>query len=253
MKKLKSIIIENDPKSLSLLSSLISDHCPELEVVSTATNIQDAVKQILHLKPDLIFLDIELNDGLGFDVLYQIPDNKFKTIIITGFSSYAFDAFKFGIEHYLLKPVSVRELRISIDRILQDDKVSENYQKINATLEHLSLSQKKIQISTNKGIKLINLNEIEFLQADGSYTVFHLTNKNSIIASKHLKNFESILSESNFFRIGRTHIINLDHVKIYNKFGGETITMKNGSKIVVPRRKKDEFLQYMNSYLKALK
>jgi len=252
MQKLKTIIIENDPKSLSLLLSLISGYCPELNVVATATNIQDATKIILNHQPALVFLDIELDDGTGFDVLYQVPDKKFKTIVVSGFKRYACDAFRFEITHYLLKPVCVRDLRIAVERVLQHGKSAGDHNKITETTEHARFSKKKLQVSTNEGIKLINLNEIEYLRADGSYTMLHFINKGSIIASRHLKSFESALCGSNFYRLGRTHIINLDCVKVYNKQSGGKITMMNGDTIIIPRRKKDDFLQYLNSYLNSL-
>ncbi|MBN1183479.1 MAG: LytTR family transcriptional regulator [Bacteroidales bacterium] len=112
--------------------------------------------------------------------------------------------------------------------------------------------QKKIQISTGEGIKLINLNDIEYFEADGSYTKIHFIDKNFILSSKHLKNYESVLSERNFYRIGRTHIINLDCIKGYNKHTGGPISMENGCIIVIPRRKKEEFINYLNSYLNIL-
>ncbi|MBN1183478.1 MAG: response regulator [Bacteroidales bacterium] len=131
MQKLKTIIVENDPKSLSLLLSLISDYCPELDVTATVTNIQDAVKQILHQQPGLVFLDMELDDGAGLDVLNQIPVKNFKTIIISGFSEYAINAYQFEVTHYLLKPVSIRDLRIAIDRVLPSENKIENTNKKN--------------------------------------------------------------------------------------------------------------------------
>lgn len=250
MTRLKTIIVENDPKSLSLLLDLISDYCPELDVISCAKDIHDATKQILNQKPDLVFLDIELDDGSGFDLLFQIPEKNFKTIIISGHSQYAIDAFKFEITHYLLKPVGVRDLRIAVERVLQYDKNIENQQEHRDKAEYSGISKKKLQVPTNEGIKIFNLSEIEYLQADGSYTIFYFINKKSITVSKNLKSFESILSEDNFYRIGRKHIINLDCVKVYNKQSGGKITMENGCAIIVPRRKKDEFLNYMNAYLK---
>ena len=253
MQKLKSIIVENDPKSLSLLLSLISDYCPEIQVLSTATNIQDATKQILNQQPDLIFLDLELDDGLGFDVLYQIPGKSFKTIVTSGFSQYALDAFKLEVAHYLLKPVCIKDLRVAIDRILIHDHEDRTLNAIKETRENNTFSQKKIQVSTNEGIKLIKLNEIEFLEADGSYTIFHFIDKCSMLTSKHLKSFVSLLSGDNFYRVGRSYIINLDCIKIYNKQSGGKISMGSGSTIIIPRRKKDEFLEYLNTYLDKLK
>ncbi len=253
MQKIKSIIVENDPKSLSLLHSLILDYCPEIEVVSTASTIQDATKQIILQHPDLIFLDIELDDGIGFDVLHQIPDQKFKTIVISGYGQYAFDAFKFDIAHYLPKPVCLRDLRVALERVMSHKDITEHQKEKIETIGQNTYSQKKIQVSTDVGIKLINVNEIEFLEADGCYTLFHFSDKNSLISSKHLKNFECVLSGNNFYRIGRSHIINLDCIKVYNKHSGGKITMRSGSTIIIPRRNKDEFLKYLTTYLENLK
>ncbi len=249
MQKIKSIIVENDPKSLSLLLSLISDYCPEIHVVSTATNIQDATKQIVLQHPDLIFLDIELDDGIGFDVLHQIPDQKFKTIVISGYSQYAFEAFNFDVAHYLLKPVCIRDLRVAIDRAMSHNNIPEHQKE---TREQSAYSRKKIQVSTDVGIKLIDINDIEFLEANGCYTLLNFSDKSSIISSKHLKNFECALSGNNFYRIGRSYIINLDYIKVFNKQSGGKITMRSGCTILVPRRNKVEFLNYLNSYLMTL-
>ncbi|MBN1184100.1 MAG: response regulator transcription factor [Bacteroidales bacterium] len=252
MQKLRTIIIENDAQSLSLLMGLIADYCPELEVIASSSNIQDATKKILNFHPDLVFLDIELDDGSGFEVLYQIPDKKFKTIVTSGYSHYAFDAFKFEITHYLLKPVCIRDLRIAVERTMQNEKITESHKPDVDKTTTLS-SKKKIQVATNEGIKLINLCEIEYFQADGSYTNIYLLTKEKLLISRHLKNFEMVLTENNFYRIGRTHIINMDYIKAYNIHSGGTITMQNGDTIIIPRRKKDEFIQYFNSYIKVLK
>jgi two-component system LytT family response regulator len=251
MQKLRSIIVENDPKSLSLLLSLIADYCPEIEIVATTKTIKNATMQIVNQQPDLVFLDLELDDGLGFDVLYQLPYSKFKTIVISGFYQYALDAFKFGVIHYLLKPVSIKDLRIAIDRVLHPDTIDGIHKQEKKLTGNNTSSPKKIQISTNNGIEIINLHDIEYFKADGSYTIIHFKNKTSLIASKHLKSFESILTESNFYRVGRSHIINLDCIKVYNKHSGGKITMVSGSSVIVPRRNKNDFMEYLNSYLVA--
>ena len=206
MQKLRSIIVENDPNSLSILLSLISDFCPEIEIVSTTNNVKDATKQIVNHQPDLVFLDLELDDGHGFDILYQLPSKHFKTIVISGFGKYALDAYKFEVAHYLLKPVSIRDLRIAIDRVLHPDKGNSNQKQENKLPADIYSPAKKIKVSTGNGIEIINLHEIEYLQADGSYTIFHYRNKTSCIMSKHLKYFESILNEDNFYRVGRTPV-----------------------------------------------
>ena len=253
MQKLKSILVENDPKSLALLLSLISDYCPEIDVVSTATNIQDATRQILNQQPDLVFLDLELDDGFGFNMLHEIPGKKFKTIVTSGYSQYALDAFEFDVVHYLLKPVGIKDLRIAVDRVLHHDNGVRNQKETGGTRTYSPFSQKKIQVPTNEGIKLINLNEIEFLEADGCYTIFHFINRTSMMTSKHLKSFESVLSGDNFYRISRSYIINLDCIKLYNKQSGGKVTMGSGSTVIIPRRNKNEFLKYLNTYLENLK
>ncbi|MBN2610402.1 MAG: response regulator transcription factor [Bacteroidales bacterium] len=247
MHKLKCIVVENDPKSLSLLLSLITDYCPELEPVSSVSNIKDATREILARKPDVVFLDIELDDGTGFDVLNQVPDKKFSVIVTSGHSHYAFDAFKFEVAHYLLKPVSIRDLRIALDRVLQ------HYDSQKEIVMTGTGVNQKIQVNTSEGTKIYNLKEIEFFQADGCYTNIFFTNKNPVIVSKHLKSFESVLSANNFYRIGRKYIINLDCVKAYTAHSGGTITMENGSRVSIPRRNKHEFIKYLNSYLKDFK
>ncbi len=141
-------------------------------------------------------------------------------------------------------------MRIAIDGILPHDNGVRNQKE---TREYSTFSQKKIQVSTNVGIKLIDVSEIEFLKADGCYTLLRFTDKSTIISSKHLKNYECVLSDNNFYRIGRSYIINLDCITIYNNHSGGNITMRSGCAILVPRRNKVEFLKYLTTYLENLK
>jgi two-component system LytT family response regulator len=244
---IKTIIIDDEVSGRKTLSWLLEEYCPELELVGMADGVDSGVKLIDKSNPDLVFLDIELTPGSGFDILEQCPNANFEVIFVTAYDEYAIKAFRFSAVDYLVKPVNVEDLQKSIKRIKKQDSGSVIKQQIETLLANIKGKEQKLSklaIPTQDGYELIDTAEIIWCESDGSYTKFH-TKSRSIMASKTMGEFETMLTEQGFFRIHRTHMINFNHITRYIKGRGGCILMNDGTELAVSRYRKDELLERM--------
>ncbi|MCF6130269.1 LytTR family DNA-binding domain-containing protein [Flavobacterium sp. AS60] len=249
---LKAIIVEDEKHSRETLKNLLEEFCVDVKVIETAANVDEAVTKIAALHPDVVFLDIELQTGTGFDVLSQLRDINFEVIFTTAFEQYAIKAVKFSSLDYLLKPIDLEELQKSIEKA----KKKKNQDVYKKQLETLMLNLKqqhpklnKICLSTADGFEFINTADILYCKAEGSYTTFILNNNSKLLVSKHLKEYESLLLEQQFMRVHNSFLINLNEVKKFVKSDGGYIIMNNNDVVSISRSKKDEFLELMNNLM----
>lgn len=249
---LKAIIVEDEKNSRETLKNLLEEFCVDVEVVETAASVDEAVTKIASLHPDVVFLDIELQTGTGFDVLSQLRDINFEVIFTTAFEQYAIKAVKFSSLDYLLKPIDLEELQKSIEKA----KKKKNQDVYKKQLETLMLNLKqqhpklnKICLSTADGFEFINTADILYCKAEGSYTTFILNNNSKLLVSKHLKEYESLLLEQQFMRVHNSFLINLNEVKKFVKSDGGYIIMNNNDTVSISRSKKDDFLELMNNLM----
>lgn len=246
---LKAIIVDDEKHSRETLNNLVIEFCEDVEVLTTASNIEDAVLAIKTLKPDLLFLDIELQTGTGFDILEQLNDVNFEVIFTTAFEQYALKAVKFSSLDYLLKPIDLDELQKAVEKAkkIKDKNI---YSKQLETLIHNLKQQQpinnKICLATADGYEFINVEEIMYCKAEGSYTSFKLINGINLLVSKHLKEYENLLTDQYFMRVHNSFLINLNEVKKYVKADGGYILMNNGEPVSISRSKKDDFFKIMN-------
>lgn len=243
---LKAIIVDDEKHSRETLKNLLEEFCEGVQVLTAASSINEALSAIQELKPDLVFLDIELQSGTGFDILNALPEINFEVIFTTAFDQYAIKAVKFSSLDYLLKPIDLEELQKAI---LKAQKIKDK-QTYNAQLKSLlhNLTHKqltKICIPTSEGFEFINIDEISHCEASGSYTSFKLSNGQKILVSKHLKSFENLLPEQSFMRVHNSFLINLKEVNKFVKADGGYIIMNNGDTVSISRAKKDAFLEAM--------
>jgi two-component system LytT family response regulator len=241
-----AIIVDDEPKNVSTLQRFLEDYCPQVEVVGTAENSMAAKELIAFKKPQLVFLDVEMPYGNGFDLLKSLSAIDFEIIFITAFDHYALNAFRFAAIDYLLKPLNINELKEAVGRAEQrlKEKTSvENYLLLLKNLSEQDINKQQIILTDNKGQHAISLNEILYCIADGSYTDFHLTESKVFTSTKNLKEFEDELPKELFCRIHHGHIINISHIKEVRKGRGGSVIMRDNKELEIAVRRKDEFLK----------
>ncbi len=246
---IKTIIVDDVLKSQALLAELLTSHCPEIQVVGQANSVDAACPLILTHQPDLILLDIEMPHKNGFELLKLFPNPTFEVIFTTAFDQYALRAIKFCALDYLLKPIDVEELKIAIQKIIQKHNKQHRNPNFSYFLENLKSSNTqdhKIGLPTLDGLIFIKVSDILRCEAAGSYTNVLLLHKKTIIATRKIKEFESLLGGHEFFRVHRSHLINLHYIEKYYKGSGGYVVMSDGSSIDVARRKKDDFLKQLS-------
>ncbi len=248
---INALLVDDEQKALDTLDSLIQNHCPNVRVIAKLTSPEDGLKKINELKPDLIFLDIDMPGMDGFEMLDHIHDRNFEVIFVTGSNYFAIKAFKVNAIDYILKPVIVDELISAVEKVSQLIETKNfNLSRYDKLIESLKSNKpKKITIHTGEGIVCLLPEDIIHVEADQAYSYIHMTNENKLVVSKNIKEIESILDKSVFFRVHKSHIINLEHVKKYNVHSGSFIEMTDGVKIIISRRNKKAFIERMESYI----
>jgi two-component system LytT family response regulator len=250
-KKLKTIIVDDEPNAVDFIFSIIGEYCPELEVVGKAYDVPEGVEKVQELSPDLVFLDVEMPNGTGFDLLTHFPEKKFDVVFITAFNHYAIQAIKFSAVDYILKPININEFIEAVGKVIQkrSDVSYHGDESIKMLMENLkSATPSRLAIPTADGMEYLNPKEILRIEADRSYSWFYLTGNRKILVSKHLKEFQELLGDRNFFRSHNSHLINLKYVRKYVRKEGGYIEMQDGEQIPISRNKKDLFLIHMSRF-----
>lgn len=236
---MQSLIVEDKEhirKGLRLMLAAVSS---DIAVVGECESVKDAVVVANACKPELVFLDINLTDGTGFDFLDQTEHLEFKVIFITAYEEYALQALKIGAVDYLLKPVDMDELKTALDK-LSTVPVQVQQEQIRTAKQVFQNDGGTLILSLQDSFQLIDLNELMYCESDKGYTTFYLRNGKHYLASKPLKEFEEQLSKQSFTRPHRSFFVNLQFIDKYDKSG--TIHLKNGTKIPVSSRKREGFL-----------
>jgi two-component system, LytTR family, response regulator len=227
---------------------LLVTHCMHsVQLSGAALSVDDGMKAITNAKPDVVFLDVQLNESTGFDLLKQLNEIRFEVIFTTAFEKYAVQAFKFSAIDYLLKPVDPEDLIQAVKKLEQKLSKEDMSQKLDVlfhNLKNISGVSKKISIPTISGLEFLDVSDIIRCQSDENYTNIFLREKTRrITVAKTLKEFEELLTEYNFFRVHNSHLINLAHIKSYHKGKGGSVFMADNSEIEVSTRRKEEFLK----------
>jgi two-component system LytT family response regulator len=250
-RKLITVIIDDEQDAVDFISSIATEYCPDLEVVGKANNVREGVALINEIKPDLVFLDVEMPNGTGFELLTHFPEKTFDVIFITAFNHYAIQAIKFSAVDYLLKPININEFIEAVNKVVAKRRsgvISAN-ENFDILLENLRTSHPtRLVIPTSDGREYLNPKDIIRIEADRSYSWFFITGRHKILVSRHLKEFQDLLNDRNFFRPHNSHLINLDFVKKFIRHDGGYIEMTDGSQIPISRNRKDLFLAHMSRY-----
>lgn len=239
---MRAIIIEDEDNSRELLQNMLGLFCPDIEVIDTADSVQSGFLTIQKNKPDLVFLDVQMGDGTGFDLLAMLDSVSFHVIFTTAFQEYAIQAFQFSAVDYLLKPLSPEYLIKAVKKV---HKLINSSEEIQTLLENFKDPQdKKIVVKTHDRIYSLPIKEIVRCQSDSSYSTLYLQNGHKILVAKQLKDFDEMLSPSGFLRVHQSHLINLSYIFYYHK-GNNLVIMKDESAVPVSVKKKEELLKFI--------
>ena len=245
---IRAIIVDDERKGRETFSHLLAQHCKNVKVVGIAASANIAFAKITRQNPDLVFLDIEMPGGDGFDLLERFEKVNFKVIFTTAYGHYAIKAIKFAALDYLLKPIDVDELLESISRVEAEGKPEgASQESVRVLVANLKGNYKKVALPNATGMVFLDLQDIMHCQSDGNYTVFFTMDGKRIISTKTLKEYELLLADFNFIRVHNSHLINLVHVKEYVRGEGGFATMQDGSQIEISRRRKQEFLESLSN------
>lgn len=246
----KAIIVEDEARSRELLQDLVEANCRDIEIVALAGSVDEAVKLIKEHKPDLLFLDIELQTGTGFEVLQQLADLSPAVIFTTAYDHYAIRAIKFSAADYLLKPIDIEELKEAVTKVLSRKKETQQHllSSLMHNLEQLHNNHSPtLTLSLANELEFIPLQEIIRIEAAGAYSKFCLIDGRNIMVSKNLKEYELLLAGHSFMRVHNSHIINLNKIKRLLKTDGGYAVMSDDFLVIISPKKKDEFVRIMNN------
>jgi two-component system LytT family response regulator len=245
---ISAIHIEDEPRNIELLENLVKTHCGDMvKLCGNARNTKDAIALIKAKKPQLVYLDIELNRGNAFELLEKLNEQhllNFQVIFITAFNEYAVKAFRYNAVDYLLKPISIDELKDATTKAVNKINQSPGNESVLEALRQLKLnfSAPKIGLPVNDGIVFINSDEIIRAEAKGSYSILYLANGEKVTSTKNLKDIELLLPEISFLRVHHSWLINIKYLKKYYRGKNGYMEMDDGSIVMVSIRKKSRFL-----------
>ncbi|HRI34305.1 MAG TPA: LytTR family DNA-binding domain-containing protein [Saprospiraceae bacterium] len=245
---IRAVIVEDELLSAELLEGMIQDHCPEVRIVGTAHDVSTAIGLILQETPDIVFLDIEMQTGSGFDVLHGLKHRTFKVIFTTAYDHYALKAIKFSAVDYLLKPIDVLELKDAVSKLISSTEIG-NDTKLDLLMRNLNQNKQEdfsISLSTLDGIEFVPIKSIIHMEANGPYTHFYFKDRPTLMISKNLKEYELMLADHGFYRVHNSHLINLSEVKKIIKSDGGYAIMNDDTSIAISPKKKDELMFLMN-------
>ena len=244
---LTAIIVEDLVDAMQLLKSDIANNHPEIKIINTAKSVVEAAKVLRNNEPDILFLDIMLGDGTGFDVLEIFPELKSKIIFVTASDEFAIKAFKFAAIDYVLKPYAQEELSQAIERAKQQ--IQPNKERLDILKQTLSSPEKKpdkISLHTLDKIIIVNLDDIIRCESDSNNTMFHLQDGRKIFVTKTLKYFADMLKAYGFLRVHQSHLVNLQCISAFIKTDGGYLMLKNGKSVPVSVRKKSEVIEVLD-------
>ena len=243
---IKAIVIDDEKNSREYIETVLQDYCPDVEVVGSADSVATGIEVIKEHGPDLIFLDIQMPGGSGFELLEKFPQPAFDLIFITAYDHYAIKAFEFSALDYLLKPIDIARLQEAVGKIIKkkdQGKKQEKFEVLIENLKNVSNQFDKIMLPNMEGFTAVEVREIIRCEGDENYTKLFLMDGGKILVSKTLKELENLLEDFNFCRIHKSHLINLNNVKSYAKGRGGYVVMADDAKVDVSRNKKKELIE----------
>jgi len=245
MEPIKTILIDDERSSLENLEQKIREFCPELKILATVEQPKEALLLIRHHKPDVIFLDIEMPHLNGFRMLDELGDYNSEIVFTTAYNHYAIEAIRISAFDYLMKPVSIADLKATVSR-LSTQLAKTTRQRLDVLRQSLNKTinpDQKIAVPTWEGLEFILIRNVVRIESSSNYSRLFFVNGESLLVTRQLKEFEEMLTPYRFCRVHNIHLINLQYVKKYVRGEGGSVIMENGDEIDVSRRKKDDFLR----------
>lgn len=243
MNQFTSFVVDDMPEALDLLVNDINENHPDIEIIGKATSVVEASKLLQTKKPDILFLDIMLGDGTGFDILEIVPNLNSKIIFVTASDEYAVKAFKFAAIDYILKPYSLNELAIAIKKAkVQIQPKKEQLNVLKQMVTKPNNLPTRLSLHTSEKIIVVDIKNIIRCKSDNNYTIFYLLDKSKILVSKTLKYYSDILKDVNFLRTHQSHLVNKSYIKEFIKSDGGYLILSDSSNIPVSARKRTEII-----------
>jgi two-component system, LytTR family, response regulator len=241
---LTAIIVEDMPEALEMLVHDIKQFCPDIDIIGTANSVVNAAKLMRQHIPDILFLDISLGDGTGFDLLEIFPELTSKVIFITASDEHAIKAFRFSATDYLLKPIDSSLLQIAVNKASNTtNSTKSNLDLLRDTIKSHHVLPSKISLHTLEKISIVTISDIVRCESDINNTWFFLSNNEKMYVTKTLKHFEEMLRDHQFIRVHQSHLVNFNYLLEFSKKDGGYLRLKNGDEIPVSVRKKTEIMQ----------
>jgi two-component system LytT family response regulator len=253
--KLRTLIVDDEAPARETLKILLREHCPEIEVVGLADSVEAAQKLIKELSPQVIFLDICMPSGTeGFDLLESLPEKNFQVVFVTAFKDYALKAFHANAIHYILKPIDIDDLKVAVKKaVANQESFRNNNESLSSyirSLENLTKSMnpalpltQRITINHAKGFKIVDPSDIMYLEGEGNYTKIYFSDGTQYVDTRSLGIYEDILDPQKFFRIHKSHIVNVLCVNEFLNNEGSFVIMKNGTRLTISRLRLAGFLE----------
>lgn len=246
---IRAIIIDDVKRSRESLADDLKRHCPEVEIVGEAESVKTGIDAIRKHHPDVVFLDIQLEDGNGFNILEQVGKADFKVIFTTGSDEYGIKAVKFSALDYLLKPIDPEELVAAVQKLSeskeQKQDIGNNISVLIENLKNINNTSKRIALNSADRVHVVNVSDIVRCESQRNYTLFYIKGNKQILVTKTLKEFEDMLEDSGFVRVHHSHLINMSYMKEFVKSDGGYAVMTDGSQVPVAVRKKEHLLQIL--------
>jgi two-component system LytT family response regulator len=244
----KVLIIDDENRTRQLIANMIDSFGFDVQTIPEGENVESGIKAIEKHNPDIVFLDIQMPDGTGFDVLRSIENKNFVVIFITAHEEFAIKAIKFSALDYLLKPVDPTELEASLKKAiaaLQEESEGSQFEALQKNIN--PHEKRRLVLKTQESVHVVDLDDIIRCEADRNYTSFFLTNNKKILVSKTLKEYETLLSGHHFLRVQQSHLININYVERYDKKNGGAVVMKDGSEVPLSSAKREVFFQTLEN------
>jgi two-component system LytT family response regulator len=245
---IKAIIVDDIENSRITLKHDLEQYCKNVKVIGEADSVKSGIALLNKTEADVVFLDIQMDDGTGFNILENLKEINFKIIFTTALDSYGIKAIKFSALDYLLKPVDPDELVAAVNKLKDESEapgINDNIQLLLENLKNANTSNKRLALNSADRVHMVAIDDIIRCESQGNYTIFHLPENEQIVVTKTLKEYENLLDEYSFVRVHHSHLINLDYMKEFVKKDGGYAIMKDGSHVPVSFRKRDRLMRIL--------
>lgn len=240
---MKALIVDDIAEARQTLARDIRDYCSDVELLGEAEGVVSGAKMIRELKPELVFLDVEMGDGNGFDMLDIVNDMRCKVIFITGSDAYAVKAFRYAALDYLLKPVDPEDLQKAVEKARKSVAEPEALKLLKEQMQSPKKAPERLALHTQDKVFIVAITEIIRCESDGNYTKFYINGNKALLVTRTLKEFDDLLSPYDFIRVHQSHLIHLKYLKEFNKRDGGYLVMHDGASVPVSTRKRAEVLE----------